>query len=477
MKFIVNQIVYKPLFLLGIFSFSFFILIVFISKYIQFQKKSFLIVNNNNELSFELNDNIQRFILFKVVDKIFLLIKYIFQLLEKKFLNLSYLSIKDIEDNNSIIDGNLKISLRKCLLINLLLFNLVIIFIALYAHEKSNNKGKDKHNNKNSTKEEKEPLSLWNDFNSDGPKKKLLDFIKKITDKSDKNYVPEENRIAVFDFDGTLFQETDPIYCDHKLFIHRIFNDINYKNKATEKEKEVAKKVKYYAEMGNQPPLEKKTAEAMAEVYKGMKPKELENYVKKYLSQPSDGYYNMKRGDAFYKPMLELVQYLQKNDFIIYIVTGTDTFICRYIIDGHINIPKNHIIGTETLIIADNQKDMDSIDYKYSRNDELIFKGQLVSKNTNMHKVYYIAKEIGQLPLLSFGNSGSDSSMAELSLQNPQGLAFMILCDDTERERGDLEKAKSFKESCIKNNYITISMRDDWKTIYGDNITRKKFVE
>jgi phosphoglycolate phosphatase-like HAD superfamily hydrolase len=351
----------------------------------------------------------------------------------------------------------------------------VIIFISLYAHEK--NKNKDKHTNNNITKEEKEPLSLWNDFDCYGPKQTLLNYIKTITDEYGKNYVPKEDRIAVFDFDGTLFQETDPIYCDHKLFMHRVFNDINYKDKATDKEKEAANKVKYYAEMGKQPPLEKKIAEAMAEVYKDMKVKEIYNYTKKYLAQPSDGYNNMKRGDAFYKPMLELVEYLQKNDFIIYIVTGTDTFICRAIIDGHINIPKNHIIGTETLIIADNQKDMDSIDYKYSRKDELIFKGQLVSKNTNMHKVYYIAKEIGKFPLLSFGNSGSDSSMAELSLQNPNGLAFMILCDDTERERGDLEKAKSFEESCIKNNYITISMRDDWKTIYGDDVTRKKFIE
>ena len=477
MKSCINRILYNPLFLQGIFSFSFFMFITFISKYINFQKQSFEIVNNNNELFFEVGNNIQQFRYFRGVYEIFLQIKYIFQQLEKKYFNLSYLSIRDIEDNNSIIDiiENLKKYLIICLLKNLLLFNLVIKFISLYAQEKNNNK--NKCNNNNSIKKENEPLSLWNDFDSYGPKQIILDYIKTITDEYGKNYVPKEDRIAVFDFDGTLFQETDPIYCDHKLFMHRVFNDINYKDKATDKEKEAANKVKYYAEMGKQPPLEKKTAEAMAEVYKDMKVKEIYNYTKKFLAQSSDGYNNMKRGDAFYKPMLELVEYLQNNDFIIYIVTGTDTFICRAIIDGHINIPKNHIIGTETLIIADNQKNMDSIDYKYSRNDELIFKGQLVSKNTNMHKVYYIAKEIGKFPLLSFGNSGSDSSMAELSLQNPHGLAFMILCDDTERERGDLEKAKSFKESCIKNNYITISMRDDWKTIYGDNVTRKKFLE
>ena len=91
-----------------------------------------------------------------------------------------------------------------------------------------------------------------------------------------------------------------------------------------------------------------------------------------------------------------------------------------------------------------------------------------------MNKVYYIMKEIGKLTILSFGNSGSDSSMAELVLKNKNGKAFMVLCDDLERERGDLDKAKSFEKSCNENNYITISMKDDWKTIYGDKVTRKK---
>ena len=39
---------------------------------------------------------------------------------------------------------------------------------------------------------------------------------------------------------------------------------------------------------------------------------------KKYIDQPSDGYNNMKRGDAFYKRMLELVEYFQKMFYNIY---------------------------------------------------------------------------------------------------------------------------------------------------------------
>jgi len=172
--------------------------------------------------------------------------------------------------------------------------------------------------------------------------------------------------------------------------------------------------------------------------------------------------------------MLELIDFLHKNDFKVYVLTGTDTFITRAIIDGHINIPENQIIGTETKIISDNQGNKTGLDYKYNRNDSLKFKGELINKNLNMNKVYYIMKEIGKLPILSFGNSGSDSSMAELAMQHPNGLAFMILCDDLERERGDLDKAQSFEKSCKENNYITISMKDDWKTIYGDKVTRKK---
>ena len=195
MDFIINQISYNPLFFQGIFSFSFFIFLTFISKYINFQKKSFALVSNNNELSFELNNNIQQFISFRGMYEIFLQIKYMFQQLEKKCFNLFYLSKRDIEDNNSIIDiiDNLKKSLFICLLINLLFLNVVIIFISLYAQEKNKNIDKDKHTSNNSTKEEKEPLSLWNDFDSYGPKQTLLNYIKEITDKYSKNYVPKES--------------------------------------------------------------------------------------------------------------------------------------------------------------------------------------------------------------------------------------------------------------------------------------------
>ena len=54
-----------------------------------------------------------------------------------------------------------------------------------------------------------------------------------------------------------------------------------------------------------------------------------------------------------------------------------------------------------------------------------------------------------------------------------QSLAFMVCCDDLERERGNKKSADAMKENCQKYGWIPISMKDDWKTIYGENVKKK----
>ena len=46
-------------------------------------------------------------------------------------------------------------------------------------------------------------------------------------------------------------------------------------------------------------------------------------------------------------------------------------------------------------------------------------------------------------------------------------------CDDLERENGNVEKAEKMAQSCEENGYIPVSMKNDWKTIDGDGVTRK----
>ena len=63
-------------------------------------------------------------------------------------------------------------------------------------------------------------ITLWNE--NSPIQKKLFPYIRSIKDESSEDFIPIEDRIAVFDFDGTLFCETDPIYFDWNMFIYRV---------------------------------------------------------------------------------------------------------------------------------------------------------------------------------------------------------------------------------------------------------------
>lgn len=322
--------------------------------------------------------------------------------------------------------------------------------------------------------DEKEVLSFWNDT---APlKAQLVSYIKSITDKSSKDFIPIANRIAVFDMDGTLCCETDPGYFDHKLLYYRVTEDPNYKDIASAEEKETAAIIKTYFETGVYPKgLDVKHGTAVATAFKGMTLDEFDAYVKNYRSKSADGYNNMTNGQAFYKPMLEVIDYLQANDFKVYIVSGTDRLITRGLAEGIVNIPLAQMIGSDESLVATNQGEKDGLDYTFSKDDKVITGGKFLIKNLKMNKVAVIEQEIGLQPVLCFGNSSGDEAMANFTINNNKykSAAYMLCCDDTTRENGNIEKANKMYESCEKNGYTAISMKNDWKTIYGDNVTRK----
>jgi len=317
-------------------------------------------------------------------------------------------------------------------------------------------------------------LSLWNDDAK--AKQELIAYMQAITDENSADYIPVENRIAVFDLDGTLFCETDPIYFDHMLFMHRVLEDPNHE--ASEFELEVAKSCQEFIDTGEYPAgLDNAHGQGVASAFKGMSIKEFTDYINEYKNTPANGYTNMTKGDAFYLPMVEVIDYLQANDFKVYIVSGTDRLIVRGIVDGisFLNIPNNQIIGSDELIVASNQGDVDGLDYTLESGDDLILAGEFIIKNLKMNKVTAIAQEIGIQPVLAFGNSSGDTNMANYTIRNNpyRSLAFMLCCDDTVRENGNEAKAAKMVENCEKNGFIPISMKNDWSTIYGDEVKRK----
>lgn len=313
------------------------------------------------------------------------------------------------------------------------------------------------------------PMALWT-ANS-AAKETLLAYVDAVTDKSSKDFIPIEDRIAVFDLDGTLFCETDPNYFDYTLLVYRVLEDPDYKDKASAFEREVANKIVEQNKTGASfAGLEVDHGKAIASAFAGMTLTQFNDYIQKFKQQPMPSYTGMNRGDGFYLPMAEIVNYLQANDFTVYVVSGTDRLIVRGILSGSkLNIPNRQIIGSDELIVSNHQGSTDGLDYVFKDGDELVLGGEFLIKNLKMNKVSVIAQEIGQQPVLSFGNSTGDSSMAEYVTYNNRyrSLAFMLLCDDTQRENGNETKAEKMRALCTEYNWVPISMKNDWRTIYG----------
>lgn len=320
-----------------------------------------------------------------------------------------------------------------------------------------------------------DPLSLWND---NAPlKEKLVSFVESATDESSANFIPVEDRIATFDFDGTLFCETDPNYFDYTLLAYRVLEDPNYKDKASEFEKSVAAKIVDQNENGTKyDELPVEHGQAVSSAFKGMTINEFYDYVSEFMKTPMPSYEGMVRGGGFYQPMVQVVDYLKSNDFTVYIVSGTDRLIVRGIFNDStcpIDLPLSQVIGSDETLVGSAQGSEDGLDYTFAQDDQLVLGGDFIIKNLKHNKVSVIQQEIAKQPVLSFGNSSGDFAMANYALSNPtyESMAFQLCCDDLERENGSESKAQSMREECEKNGYVPVSMANDWTTIYGEGVT------
>ena len=322
--------------------------------------------------------------------------------------------------------------------------------------------------------EHEDQLSLWVD--TAPAKAALMEYMAAITDKNSPDFIPVEDRVAVFDMDGTFFNETDPYYFDHMLLYHRVVEDPSYKDKASAFEKEVAEKIRVYCETGVAASgLEMDHGRAVASAFAGMTVQEFYDYIDEYKKTPMPGYEGMTRGEAYYQPMLQVIDFLKANDFQVYVISGTDRFIVRGLLSGGLDLPFHQMIGSDVLLKATNQGDKDGLDYLFTGEDQVLLGGEFLIKNLKMNKVKVIAQEIGKQPVLSFGNSSGDYGMANYVVSNNphRSAAFMLCCDDLVRENGNTKKADSMRDACAKNGWVAVSMRDDWTTIYGEGVTRK----
>ena len=332
-------------------------------------------------------------------------------------------------------------------------------------------------------KKDQTPSFEENDFeywtNDSKAKQKLVDFVKNATDPNSKDFIPIENRIAVFDMDGTLLSETNPYYFEWMMFFHRVLDDPTYKAPENIRKfvEDVAEPAVYDGKVSDE--IDAQFSEYQAEVYKNMSLDEYEKYVQDFMDLPVNGQDGITYGESFYMPMRNVVDFLQDNDFQVYVVSGADRLTTRAAVTKELGIPANHVIASDSMIEASNEGDEDGEFYGYTKDDELIRGEELIKKNLKTNKVTAIAREIGIQPVLAFGNSSGDESMAIYTITDNEypAEAFLLLCDDTQRDHGNTEKAQNVADMCKKDGYNTISMKNDFKTIYPEKAEKSEIID
>ena len=306
----------------------------------------------------------------------------------------------------------------------------------------------------------------------------LRDYVAKVTDEANADsFIPVKDRIAVFDMDGTLTCETFYTYYDTMMFIEYCLYD--HPDQVSEELKQAAEEIKpgYKAD--------ETLARNFAKAYAGMTVDEFYEYAVEFGKKYTDSFNNMRYIDGFYLPMVELVEYLYENDFTIYVISGTERTTTRAIVaNSPIKdyVTPNHVIGTDFEIKQPGYEDVASnMDFKYADGDDLVLTGGFIQKNLNANKSIYVEREIGQRPVLAFGNSGSDTSMMNYAIDSRNQYlaeAYMIVADDSVREWGTADWAEKSAEY-TEMGYVPISMEKDFAKIYPDTITKaaEQYVE
>ncbi|MBR6201602.1 MAG: haloacid dehalogenase-like hydrolase [Bacteroidaceae bacterium] len=320
-----------------------------------------------------------------------------------------------------------------------------------------------------------EYLTLWNACPA---LTALQEYVEDVTDSNSVNFIGVDDRIATFDMDGTFIAELFPTYFEYNMLEYRVLDDETYRDVAPEDVREAAQEIRGFVRDDKPLPehFDMKHARAAAKAYAGMTMAEFDAYVNAYASKPANGFRGMTYGQSFYRPMLQVFDYLRAYGFTCYVISGSDRLICRTLVKP-LGIEPNLVIGMDVKLCASGQGVEEGVNYTMKKGENIVRTDELIIKNLKTNKVLQIVQEIGKVPVLSFGNTSGDCAMHNYCLSNPtyRSAAFMLIADDEARDHADRKKALAMGKEWREAGYHVISMRDDFKTIYGDGVEKTDF--
>jgi phosphoglycolate phosphatase-like HAD superfamily hydrolase len=304
-------------------------------------------------------------------------------------------------------------------------------------------------------------LSTWKQGDA---KNAILDFVARTCVEDSADAVPEAERVAVFDNDGTLWCEKPmPIQLD--FILRRLAEMADADPTLRDRQPWKAAHERDYPWL----------AQVMAEHYAGDETNvktlgagvvaafanitvdEFEADADKFLR--GTRHPTLDRGylDCAYAPMVELLAHLRANGFANYIASGGGRDFMRPISDEVYGVPREGVIGSAVALAYTPDEHGGAVTRQMAA-DYL---------DDGPEKPVHIWTRTGRRPLFAAGNSNGDIEMLDFT-QHPKkpSLRLLVLHDDAEREFDYVSGSERALERAADSGWTVVSIKRDWAEVF-----------
>ncbi len=290
----------------------------------------------------------------------------------------------------------------------------------------------------------------------------LVDFVTRVTNPGSDDFVPEAERIAVFDNDGTLWSER-PVYFQLYFVLDRLraMAPEHPEWQTTEPFRSALAGDLHGVAAAGEAGLMK----MLAATHSGMDVAAFDKAASEWIETARHPQTGKRFRDMIFRPMVELLDYLRGHGFQTWIVSGGGIDFMRPWTESAYGIPPEQVVGSH-------------LQMKYEVVDgvpRLLKLPELALMDDKEGKPVGIQRFIGRRPILAFGNSDGDFQMLEwTSAGDGPRLSAIVHHTDAEREWaydrdshvGQL--ARGLDEGPGRG-WLIVDMARDWKRVYPDS--------
>jgi phosphoserine phosphatase len=300
------------------------------------------------------------------------------------------------------------------------------------------------------------PLSSWNDT---APRKAIVAFVERVTTPGAPDFVPEPERIAVFDNDGTLWAE-QPVYFQALFIIDRV-RTLAPQHPEWSTEEPFASALK--GDMrGLAASGEAGLVKLMAATHAGMTSEQFSAIVADWIGKARHPTTGKLYTEMTYRPMRELLDYLRANGFKTFIVSGGGIEFMRPWAERVYGIPPEQVVGSSIRTKFELKDGQPVIE----RLPEINFVDDKAGKPVG------ILQHIGRRPIAAFGNSDGDLQMLQWTCIAP-GARFCLFVHHTDAGRewaydraSHVGKLDRGLDEAASKGWTVVDMKQDWKRIF-----------